>query len=217
MWQEQMVAAPLADAVGKFAVRGGDAPAWALTTDEVDALMATLAASSATVRSRNVAMVTLMLHAGLRVGEVITLRLDDIDWRAGLLRVRGKGACVDQVPLPVDVGRALVDYLQDLRPRTSTHREVFLSSCAPHAALCRNAVTLMVSKALRRAGIEGPGAAHRLRHTAACRVLASGGGLIEAGQLLRHRSLGVTAIYAKANLVALRPLARPWPTARVAS
>ena len=82
---------------------------------------------------------------------------------------------------------------------------------APHQRLAGSTVSGVAARALFRAGISGPGAAHRLRHTAACLVLAGGGGLVEAGQLLRHTSAAAAAVYAKADLTALAVLARPWP------
>jgi site-specific recombinase XerD len=128
-----------------------------------------------------------------------------------VLAVRGKRARRDQLPLPVDVGEHLAAYLRRGRPAGTAHREVFLALDAPHHRLSGSAVSSAASRALARSGVEGPGAAHRLRHTAACRVLAGGGGLVEAGQLLRHASAAATAIYAKSDLAALAVLARSWP------
>jgi integrase len=88
---------------------------------------------------------------------------------------------------------------------------VFLALDAPHGPLGGAAVTSVAGRALRDAGIRGDGAAHLLRHTAACGVLASGGGLAEAGQLLRHAGPEVTAVYARSDITALRSIARPWP------
>ena len=88
----------------------------------------------------------------------------------------------------------------------------FLGVDAPHRAVTAAAVTSVAARALKRVGIGGSGAAHRLRHTAACGVLAGGGGLIEAGQLLRHSSPQTTAVYAKSDVTALGTIARPWPT-----
>lgn len=153
-----------------------------------------------------------MHRLGLRAGEVASLRLEDIDWRAGVLTVRGKGARRDQVPLPADVGRLFAAYLRRGRPAGTAQREVFLALDAPHHRLAGGAVSSVTARALARAGIPGPGAAHRLRHTAACGVLAAGGGLAEAGELLRHASAAATAVYAKCDLATLATLARPWPT-----
>lgn len=154
-----------------------------------------------------------MLRMGLRAGEIAGLLLEDIDWRAGLVRVHGEADRVDVLPLPPDVGAAVAAYVVEERPSVAGSRQVFLRSPAPHAGLSVPGVSLMVTAALRRGGVTGPGAAHRLRHTAACGVLAAGGGLIEASQLLRHSQVGSAGIYAKADLPALRTLARPWPTA----
>ena len=111
--------------------------------------------------------------------------------------------------LPADVGGLLAGYLRDGRPAGTAHRQVFLALDAPHAPVTHAAVTSVAGRALRDAGIRGDGAAHLLRHTAACGVLAAGGGLAEAGQLLRHDGPQVTAV--ARSLTALRSVARPWP------
>ncbi len=125
--------------------------------------------------------------------------------------MHGKRGRLDQIPLPVDVGKLLVAYLRRARPVGGAHREVFLGLDAPHRSITAAAVTSVAARALASAGISGPGAAHRLRHTAACAVLAGGGGMVEVSQLLRHSSPAATAIYAKSDLTALSALARPWP------
>ena len=131
--------------------------------------------------------------------------------------VAGRSWCVarqnrlDRLPLPVDVGQALADYVQHGRPR-SGHRELFLRVLAPHHALTAAAVKMLVHRACARAGLPALGA-HRLRHTVASELLRHGAGLPEIGQVLRHRSLASTAIYAKVDGAALRHLARPWPGA----
>jgi integrase len=150
-----------------------------------------------------------MLRLGLRAGEVAALRLDDLDWRAGLITVHGKGGRVDQLPLPVDVGEAIAGYLRRGRPRTAS-REVFVRVVAPPVGLTRSGVTNIVVDAARRARL-GTLRAHRLRHTAACDMLRAGAPLAEIGQVLRHRSAGSTAAYARVDVERLRMIARPWP------
>lgn len=210
MWLEGMVPAPLADTIGSVAAPTGTGLPKALTTGQVHELLAALPAEGA-VRLRDEAMLALMWRLGLRAGEVASLRLEDIDWRIGVIAVRGKGDRREQVPLPADVGTLLAAYLQRGRPVGGAHRQAFLAVDAPHRPLGAHAVSSAAARALARAGISGPGAAHRLRHTAACRVLAGGGGLVEAGQLLRHSSPAATAVYAKSDLGALAVLVRPWP------
>lgn len=159
---------------------------------------------------RDFAILTMLLRLGLRAGEVAALALEDIDWRRGELTVRGKGHRQDQLPLPADVGQAIVDYLQRARPAAASGRTVFVRAQAPYRALTSNAVTTLVLTAARRAGL-GEVSAHRLRHTAATAMLHAGGSLAEIGQVLRHRRALTTALYAKVDVAALRVLARPWP------
>ncbi len=136
------------------------------------------------------------------------MQLQDIDWRADEILVRGKGGRHDRLPLPADVGEALAAYLQRRPPVQS--RAVFVAMLAPDAPLTRQAVGTVVSAACSRAGIPRAGA-HRLRHTAATQMLRAGCSLAEVGQVLRHVQLRTTAIYAKVDYAALRPLALPWP------
>ena len=160
---------------------------------------------------RDYAVIVLMLRLGLREREVATLRLDDLDWRAGQITVHGKGGRVNQLPMPVDVGEAIASYLRRGRPRGVTTREVFLRVRPPHVALAHGGVTAIVASAARRAGL-GVVRAHRLRHTAATDMLRAGASLAEIGQVLGHRSPGSTAAYARVDVERLRTIARPWST-----
>lgn len=161
---------------------------------------------------RDYAVLVVLSRLGMRIGEVAALELDDVDWRIGELVVRGKGKRLERLPIPVDVGEALADYVQRARP-PSEHPALFLRVLAPRQGLTRGALIVIVKSACRRAGIV-PVAAHRLRHTVAADLLRAGAGLSEIGQLLRHRSMASTAIYASVDTVALRELARPWPGPR---
>ena len=158
---------------------------------------------------RDYAIIITLLRLGLRRGEVAGLRLDDIDWRAGELVVRGKGARQERLPLPADVGQAIASYLRHGRPR-SGRREVFLRSKAPYDPIASGTVASTVRRACRRAGIAECGS-HRLRHTAACEMVKANVPLYRIGQVLRHRSLQSTAIYARVDVERLRLLAAPWP------
>jgi site-specific recombinase XerD len=158
---------------------------------------------------RTRAVVLLMVRLGLRVGEVAALRLDDVDWRAGEIVIRGKGRRTDRLPLPVDVGAAVAAYVRRSRPRTESRR-LFLRVHAPHRPTGSSALKSAVRAACRRAGVPEIGT-HRLRHTAASQMLRRGSSLAEIAQVLRHRHLDTTAIYAKVDRVALRDVARPWP------
>ena len=161
--------------------------------------------------SRDFAILMLLSRLGVRAGEVAGLWLDDIDWRAGELTVRGKGARTERLPLPHDVGEALVVYLRGGRPRSSC-REVFLRGPAPHGPLSSAGVRSVVHAACDRASLPRIGA-HRLRHTVATELLRAGVGLEQIAQVLRHSSVTTTAIYAKVDRAALRSLARPGPLA----
>ncbi len=158
---------------------------------------------------RDYAVLVVLSRLGMRIGEVAALELEDVEWRLGELVVRGKGKRLERLPLAADVGEALADYVQRARP-PSEHRALFLRVLAPHRGLTTGALVMIVQSACRRAGIV-PVAAHRLRHTVASDLLRAGAGLSEIGQLLRHRSMASTAIYASVNTVALRELARAWP------
>jgi site-specific recombinase XerD len=162
---------------------------------------------------RDFAILTVLVRLGLRAGEVAALRLDDIDWRAGELLVRGKGNRLDRLPLPADVGAAVVDYLRHGRPPSSC-RAVFLRAVGPDAAMTGRSVVMVPRSASRRAGLPVIVGAHRLRHTAASDMLRCGGSLAEIAQVLRHHSESTTAIYAKLDRAALDLLVRPWPGAR---
>lgn len=159
---------------------------------------------------RDHAVIVTLLRLGLRAEEVAGLTLDDIDWRAAEIIVHGKGDRVERLPLPADVGEAIVGYLQRGRPETSS-RAVFMRSIAPIGPLGRGGVSSIVRYASVRAGLP-PMGAHRLRHTLACDMVTAGVPLPEIGQVLRHRNLASTANYARVDLAALRGLAQPWPS-----
>jgi site-specific recombinase XerD len=165
---------------------------------------------STTNGSRDFAVLNLLVRLGMRAGEVAKLRLEDIDWRAGAIVVRGKANCAERVPLPTDVGEAVAAYLRRGRPASADGRTVFVRIKAPHRGITRGGVTQIVAAAARRAGL-GLVHAHRLRHTAATQMLRAGATLPEIGQVLRHRRAMTTAIYAKVDREALRTIARHWP------
>jgi site-specific recombinase XerD len=181
----------------------------ALLAGQVEALLASCDPATA-VGQRDTAILTVLSRLGLRVGEVAGLRLQDIDWRNGELVVTGKGSRSERLPLPSDVGEAIVVYLTRWRPATGA-RQVFVCGYAPHGPMSRGAVTNVVARAARRAGL-GVVHAHRLRHSAATAMLAAGASLSEIGQVLRHQHALTTTIYAKVDVASLRAVARPWPT-----
>ena len=157
---------------------------------------------------RDHAIILCLWRLGLRAGEVVAMRLDDVDWRAGEVVVHGKGARDERLPLPVEVGESVAGYVRRGRPRHDAHA-LFLRANAPLGPLSGSGVRWVVYSACDRAGLKRVGA-HRLRHTAAAQ-LPQGASLEEVAQVLRHRSIDTTAIYSKIDLRALSAVAQPWP------
>jgi site-specific recombinase XerD len=164
------------------------------------------------VGRRNYAILLLLARLGLRAGEVVGLNLEDIDWREGLIAIRGKGGKAIALPLPVDVGEAIAEYLRRDRPRCSV-RSVFIRDRAPLIGFRNSlAISTLVMRALKKAGVESAHTgAHVFRHSLATSLLKQGCSLDEIGELLRHQSPNTTAIYAKVDMTALSTLALPWP------
>jgi site-specific recombinase XerD len=160
---------------------------------------------------RDHAILLLLARLGLRSCEVARLELDDVDWRAGELQVRGKGGSEQRLPLPTDVGEALAAYLRDGRPRAAS-RKIFLTRIAPLRGITACSVGHVVRRACERTG-QDPVGPHRLRHALAAEMLRRGAALPHISQVLRHRDLATTAVYAKVDLGALRSVAQPWPGA----
>lgn len=202
-----LIAAPLVTAVPSVARRSEDLPR-GLPAGQVKLLLGSCDRSTPSGR-RDHAVLLLLARLGLRSGEVAALSLDDVNWRAGELMIRGKGARIDRLPLPADVGEALVEYLRHGR-RSGFGRALFLTAHAPIRGVSPGVVSEIVTRACKRAGLP-PVRAHRLRHTIATELLVRGAGLIEVGQLLRHKDVFSTTIYAKVDRRALSRLALPWP------
>ncbi len=162
---------------------------------------------------RDYAILVMLAKLGMRAGEVATLTLDDIDWRSGEMLIRAKGRQRARMPIPPDVGAAVIAYLRDGRPKSSCRR-LFLRTMAPNVGFASGgAVTVIAKTALERVGIRGYAhqGAHLFRHSLATELLRSGATLSEIGQLLRHESHDTTRIYAKVDVEALRTLSLPWP------
>jgi site-specific recombinase XerD len=183
-----------------------------LTPDDVQRVLDACPRTSAVGR-RDYAILLLLARLGLRGGEIVRLELDDIDWHAGALLVRGKGSVRSHLPLPCDVGEAVAAYLQRDRPRCATRR-VFVRARAPHRGLGHPAtVSTLVRVALTRAGVNAPiHGAHLLRHSLATDLLRRGASMADIGDVLRHQHPQTTEIYAKVDLTRLRRLAQPWPS-----
>jgi site-specific recombinase XerD len=207
-----MIGRPLAGAVPSAASWRLAGLPRALEPWQVRRLLGSCDRRTATGR-RDFAMLLVLARLGLRAGEVAALRLEDVDWRAGEIVVRGKGRRSERLPLPADVGEPVAAYLRRGRPASAQDGSVFVRVKAPHRALTTGGVTQVVVSAARRARL-GQIHAHRLRHSAATAMLRAGAPLEEIGQVLRHRAPLTTAIYAKVDRNALRQLARPWPEVR---
>jgi site-specific recombinase XerD len=185
----------------------------ALPAEQVERLLASCDRGTPAGR-RDYAILMLLARLGLRGGEVSALTLDDIDWECGEIVVHGKGQRLARLPLPTDVGSALVDYLRQDRPVCSTRR-VFIRVRAPRRGFVSpSVICCIVRRALKRAGLTPVfKGAHLLRHSLATDLLRRGASLVEIGQLLRHSQPNTTQIYAKVDIAALRAIALPWPGA----
>jgi len=185
-----------------------------LAPEEVEKLLQSCDRSTPAGR-RDYAILLLLARLGLRGGEVAHMVLEDIDWAAGELLVRGKSAREDRMPLPHDVGQALAGYLREGRPRCASRR-IFIRARAPHQGFAGPvAICDIVRRALARAGLNPDfKGAHLLRHSLATHMLRKGSSLAEIGEVLRHQLPDTTEIYAKVDLGALRALAQPWKGAK---
>jgi site-specific recombinase XerD len=182
-----------------------------LSADEVDRLIAACDGDSCG-RLRDRAIVLLLVRLGVRAGDLANLRISDIEWETGTLRVSGKGRYEVRLPLPQDAGEALLRYLES-RPRVAGGGHVFVRNIAPFKSfISGDCVSSVVKRALKRARVSSPAkGAHLLRHTAATEMLRHGLPLDQIGLVLRHRGIDTTAYYAKVDVALLRQIAQPWP------
>jgi len=189
-----------------------------LSPDEVETVLASVRANPRR-GARDYAMLLLMARLGLRAPEVVAIQLDDVDWRAGELLVRGKGQRHDRLPIPPDVGEAISLYLRQERSATTT-RSLFVTHRAPGRPFADGQVANKILKeAFAETGVTPPSpyvGSHVLRHSLATNLVRAGVSLEEIGDLLRHRSRATTMIYAKLDTDGLRSVAQPWPTAEAA-
>jgi len=182
-----------------------------LSADEVDRLIAACDGDSCG-RLRDRAIVLLLVRLGVRAGDLANLRISDIEWETGTLRVSGKGRYEVRLPLPQDAGEALLRYLES-RPRVAGGGHVFVRNIAPFKSyISGDCVSSVVKRALKRAKVSSPAkGAHLLRHTAATEMLRHGLPLDQIGLVLRHRGIDTMAYYAKVDVALLRQIAQPWP------
>jgi integrase/recombinase XerD len=172
--------------------------------------------SADAVGRRNYAMMLVLARLGLRAPEVIAIRLDDINWRAGTILIRGKGKRHDRMPLPRDVGKAIVDYIRN--GRRGATRVLFVTGKAPYRPFgSGHILNAILVTAFKKTGLEPPQkyiGSHLLRHSLATDLLRKGASLDEIGDVLRHRSRKSTVIYAKHDIEGLRSIAHDWPLGR---
>jgi len=184
-----------------------------LSPEQVETLLAAVRAEELHGR-RNHAMVLLLARLGLRAPEVVAMQLDDIDWRAGELLVRGKGDNYDRIPILPEIGEALADYIKHDRPSAAS-RALFITGRAPHRPFKDGQVlNTILRAAFDRTGVKPPGpyvGSHVLRHSLATNLVRRGASLAEVGDILRHRARASTMIYAKLDIEGLRSIAQPWP------
>ena len=183
-----------------------------LQSDEVELVIASCDPLTA-VGKRDRAILLLLARLGLRAGDLVQLRLGDIDWKEAGISVAGKGRRQTMMPLTQEIGDAIASYIKDGRPQTAVDA-LFIRSRAPFRALANHAaISVIAARAMRRAGVVCPsrGAAHVLRHSVASSMLRQGASLQEIAGVLRHRSTATTEIYAKVDVVNLRQIAQPWP------
>lgn len=183
-----------------------------LQPEEVERIISSCDHSSPVGR-RDRAILLLLARLAFRASDIVQLRLSDIDWEGAGIHVSGKGRRQTRLPLTQEVGDALVAYLQDGRSPTDTD-VLFIRSRAPFRAFASHStVSMIVGRAMRRTGIscQSRGAAHILRHSAATSMLQQGASLQDIADILRHRSIETTQIYAKVDVTNLRQIAQPWP------
>jgi integrase/recombinase XerD len=183
-----------------------------LPPEDVERLIACCCPTSR-VGKRDLAILLLLARLGLRAGDIVQMRLSDIDWSGAWVHVSGKSRRQTRLPLTQEIGQAIATYIQASRFPARTDA-LFLRSRAPFRALdSHRAVSSIVDRAFRRARVKrrGRGAAHLLRHSVASSMLRKGTSLQEISALLRHRSIESTQIYAKVDVAGLQQIAQPWP------
>ncbi len=207
-----LCSADLADGIPRPARWSQTALPKHLPPDDVEKLLASCDASSATgLRDR--AIMLLLARLGLRAGDVLALRLTDLDWERARLRLVGKGRRETWLPIPQDVGDGILVYLERGRPRID-HEHVFLTARAPWRSITNNSsIAQLVGRAIHRAGVDAPSfGAHLLRHSAATAMLREGASLAGIAAILRHRSVETTTVYARVDQCLLGQVAQPWMT-----
>ena len=183
-----------------------------LADDDVERIIKACVRPSPVAR-RDRAMLLLLARLGLRASDVVGLRLGDIDWRQARIRVVGKGKRETRLPLPQDVGDAILAYLEAERHAAATDR-VFLTARTPIRPIGSSGLRGVTWRAIERAGVQVPSrGTHVLRHSLATKLLREGVTLDAIGAVLRHRDVNTTALYAKVDIAALRQVAQPWPCA----
>lgn len=211
MYLKRLIETPLAEGLPNVKTKYKQRLPRSMSAEQLESLLDGLPTATPTDR-RNKAMIVLLARLGLRVGEVFRLTLDDIDWEAGTVLIRGKGDYLDRMPLSQDAGRHLFNYITQDRPETKV-REVFVHERAPHAAIARTSLPINFSGLLKRANIKAVShtGSRIFRHTFATQLIAKGASVQDTAHAMRHRRMQTTMVYARTDLERLRTVARPWP------
>ncbi|MGH8522400.1 MAG: tyrosine-type recombinase/integrase [Gammaproteobacteria bacterium] len=214
LFESGRTATNLAPSVPCIAHRHGATLPRHLTPEQVETLLAAIREGTPTSR-RDYAIVLLLARLGLRAPEIVAIQIDDIDWRAGEILVRGKGQRHDRLPLPQEIGAAMAKYIR--RDRITATRSLFVTHRAPHEPFSSGQrLNVILKRAFAKAGLARPPkyvGAHILRHSLATQLVQRGASLAEISDMLRHRKQETTMIYAKLDIEGLRSIARPWPVA----
>ena len=185
-----------------------------LSVDAIERIIAACA-DTTQVGARDRAIVLFLARLGLRASEVAGLKFSDVNWEQGTITLKGKNRREARLPLPSDVGNALVRYITDWRPEIN-NEAIFLTTAAPIVGIGRHIVSQTARRAIKRAGIDSPShGAHIFRHSAASGMLRAGASLQEIGLILRHASIQTTARYAQIDTELLHLVVRPWPGVEV--
>lgn len=213
LFQKELINAPLAEGIPTIKSKNKRRLPRSMKPEQLEMLIADLPTASPRER-RNRTMIVLLARLGLRLYEVLRLTIDDIDWDAGEVLIRGKGQELTRMPLPEEPARLLFEYITQDRPKSKS-REVFLKDRAPHEGIARTTLPIDLKRILKDAGISNPShtGSRIFRHSFATHMVSDGVAITAVANAMRHRQLNTTMVYARMDIARLRLAARPWPVA----